>query len=141
MLKKAAIYARVSSQKQKEGDTIDSQVDALLLYAKQEGFVVPKHWMFLDDGVSGKSLHRPALDELRDMIRTEPLEALFIYAPDRLSRSYPHQLILLEEFRKGGLKVRFLKGAPEGNTPEAIMFNHFQGIFAEYERGLILDRA
>jgi site-specific DNA recombinase len=97
--------------------------------------------VFLDNGVSGKGLHRPALDELRDVIRTERLEAVLMYAPDRLARSYPHQLILLEEFRKYGVKVCFLKGAPEGNTPEAVMFNHFQGIFAEYERALILDRS
>lgn len=141
MPKTAAIYARVSSQRQKEGDTIDSQLDALQLYAKKEGYVVPDSWVFLDDGVSGKTLHRPALDELRDLIRTEPLESILVYAPDRLSRSYPHQLILLEEFRKAGTKVCFLKGAPEGDTPEAVMFHHFQGIFAEYERGLILDRS
>ena len=141
MPKNAAIYARVSSQRQKEEDTIDSQVDALRQHAKQEGYSIPNQWVFLDEGVSGKSLHRPALDELRDMLRTEPLEAVFIYAPDRLARSYPYQLILLEEFRKHGVRVCFLKGAPEGNTPEAVMFNHFQGIFAEYERGLILDRS
>lgn len=141
MSKKAAIYARVSSQRQKEGETINSQVDALRLYAQQEDYLIPDNWIFLDDGVSGKTLQRPALDELRDMIRTEPLEAVLIYAPDRLARSYPYQLILLEEFRKNGIKVCFLKGPQDGNTPEAVMFNHFQGIFAEYERGLILDRS
>ena len=62
-----------------------------------------------------------------------------IYSPDRLARSYPHQLILLEEFRKYYVEIFFIKDAPQGNTPEAVMFNHFQGIFAEYERALILD--
>lgn len=139
--KKAAIYARVSSQRQKEGETINSQVDALNAYASQEGYQLPENWIFLDEGISGKTLQRPALDELRDMIHSEPIDVILIYSPDRLARNYSYQLILLEEFRKNGVKVCFLKNVPVGDTPEAIMFNHFQGIFAEYERALIVDRS
>ena len=142
MMRKAAIYARVSSQKQKEGDTIESQVNALREFANKERFEIPENWVFLDNGVSGTTLQRPALDDLRDMIRTESVEAILIHAPDRLSRNYPHQLILLEEFRRCGVRVCFIKNPPQqGNTPETIMMNHFQGIFAEYERALILDRS
>ena len=141
MMKKAAIYARVSSQKQKDEETIDSQVNALIEFGAKEGYEIPHAYFFLDNGVSGQDLQRPALDELRDMIRTESVEAVLIYAPDRLARSYPHQLVLLEEFRRYGVRVVFIKNAPQANTPEAIMFNHFQGIFAEYERALILDRS
>lgn len=141
MIKKAAIYARVSSKKQKEGDTIDSQVEALFNYANQKGYQIPESWIFLDNGVSGGTLQRSALDDLRDIIRSEPVNVLLIYAPDRLSRKYSHQLILLEEFRKNGVETCFLKDTAAGNTPEAVMLNHFQGIFAEYERALILDRS
>lgn len=140
-MKQVAIYARVSSQRQKEGETIKSQVESLLLYAKQEGYHVNKNWIFLDDGVSGKTLQRPALDELRDMIRSENIECVLVYSTDRLARNYSHQLILLEEFKKYGVRMCFLKNPPVGDTPEAVMFNHFQGIFAEYERALILDRS
>src|ERR1700722_14680130 len=139
--KQVAIYARVSSQCQKEGDTIKSQLDSLFTYAKQEGYVVNKNWIFLDDGISGKSLQRPALDELRDMIRSEAVECILVYSTDRLARNYSHQLILLEEFKKHGVKVCFLKNPPFGDTPEKLIFYQFQGIFAEYERALILDRS
>src|SRR5262249_45590821 len=98
MRKRAAIYARVSSQKQKEEETIDSQVQVLKQFGNQEGYQIPDNFVFLDNGVSGKGLNRPGLDELREVIRTEPLEAVLMYAPDRLARSYPHQLILLEDF-------------------------------------------
>lgn len=140
-ISRGAIYARVSSQKQKEGETIESQVTALRALALQKGCDVPEAFVFLDNGVSGSILQRPALDELRDVIRTEPLDVLFIYAPDRLSRNYTYQLILLEEFRRHGVGVHFLKSPPETDTPEAKMLSHFQGIFAEYERALILDRS
>ena len=138
---RAAIYARVSSQKQKEGDTIESQVKALRELAIQKDYQIPDSLIFLDDGVSGSILHRPALDELRDVIRTEPINVVFIYSPDRLSRSYAYQLILLEDFSKYGVKVCFLKSPPEADTPEAKMLAHVQGIFAEYERAMILDRS
>jgi site-specific DNA recombinase len=140
-MKKAAIYARVSSQKQKEDETIESQELILREFGIREGYHIPESWVFLDNGISGQSLQRPALDELRDLIRLEPVDAILIYAPDRLARSYPYQLILLDEFRRCGVKVQFIKNAPQGNTPEAVMFTHFQGIFAEYERALILDRS
>jgi len=141
-MKKAAIYARVSSQKQKEGETIESQLHALREFANNEGYEIPENWIFQDNGVSGSTLQRPALDELRDMIRTESVEAILIHSPDRLSRNYPHQLVLLEEFRRHGVRAFFIKNPPQkGNSPEVIMMNHFQGIFAEYERALILDRS
>jgi site-specific DNA recombinase len=139
--KKVAIYARVSSQKQKDEDTIESQIDALRHYAQKSEYTIQENLIFSDNGVSGSILQRPALDELRDMIRHEPVEVLLIYSPDRLSRNYTHQLILMEEFRKQGVKVHFLKNPPSADTPEAKMFQHFQGIFAEYERALILDRS
>lgn len=139
--RQTAIYARVSSQRQKEGDTIKSQLDALLSYANQEGYRVNDNWIFLDDGISGKSLQRPALDELRDIIRSETIDCVLVYSTDRLARNYSHQIILLEEFKKYGVRVCFLKNPPVGDTPEAEMLNHFQGIFAEYERTLILDRS
>lgn len=140
-MKKAAIYARVSSLKQKEDETIESQELVLREFGHKEGYQIPEAWLFLDNGITGQSLQRPALDELRDLIRTESVDAILIYAPDRLARNYPHQLILLDEFKRCGVKVHFIRNAPQGDTPEAIMFTHFQGIFAEYERALILDRS
>lgn len=140
-VKQTAVYARVSSRRQKEGDTIQSQVDALLMYAQKNEYNVNENWLFLDDGISGKNLHRPALDELRDMIQMEPVEYVLVYSADRLARNYPHQLILLEEFKKKGVKIIFLNNPQATDTPEAVMLSHFQGIFAEYERALIVDRS
>lgn len=139
--KRAAIYARVSSQKQKEEATIESQIEVLRAHALQEGYIVPDNWLFIDNGISGEVLQRAALDELRDIIRLEPVDAVLIYSPDRLSRKYSYQLILMEEFRRYGVDVCFLKKAPVTDTPEAVMFNHLQGILAEYEKALILDRS
>ena len=56
----AAIYARVSSDKQKEENTIASQTAALIAFAAEQGYAVPAEWVFEDEGYSGASLIRPA---------------------------------------------------------------------------------
>src|SRR5215472_14905847 len=62
MSKPAALYARVSSDRQKENHTIASQVAALLQYAETHGYLVPPEWQFQDDGYSGATLVRPGLE-------------------------------------------------------------------------------
>lgn len=57
----AAIYARVSSEKQREEHTIASQTAALIEFAESRGFSVPKEWIIEDEGYSGASLVRPGL--------------------------------------------------------------------------------
>src|SRR6266542_1791244 len=65
-LRVAAIYARVSSERQREGGTIESQVAGLHELAQARGLVVPEQLVFLDEGFSGAMLLRPALERLRD---------------------------------------------------------------------------
>ena len=59
-MKPAVIYARVSSDKQKEEHTIASQTEALRAFALQQGFSVPDEWVFEDEGYSGATLIRLA---------------------------------------------------------------------------------
>jgi len=98
MTKPAAIYARVSSDRQKEDHTIASQTAALIQFAEREGFAVPKEWVFQDEGYSGASLLRPGLEAIRDLAAEGHIEAVLIYSPDRLSRKYAYQVLLAEEF-------------------------------------------
>jgi hypothetical protein len=88
MSKPAALYARVSSDRQKENHTIASQVAALLQYAETHGYAVPLEWQFQDDGYSGATLVRPGLEALRDLAAEGYLQTVLVYAPDRLSRKY-----------------------------------------------------
>ena len=77
----AAIYARVSSARQKEQETIVSQTEALRAYAGQLGLDVPEEWVFEDDGYSGASLVRPALDALRDLVAQVPVDVAVCATP------------------------------------------------------------
>ena len=64
----AAIYARVSSERQATAQTIASQLAALRERVTVDGYVVPEAMQFLDDGYSGTTLVRPALERLRDLV-------------------------------------------------------------------------
>ena len=83
MNKPAAIYARVSSDRQKENHTIASQTAALIEYAQTHGYTVPPEWVFQDEGYSGAILVRPGLEALRDLAAEGQIAAALIYSPDR----------------------------------------------------------
>jgi site-specific DNA recombinase len=135
----AALYARVSSDRQKEEQTIGSQTAALQEYAAAHHYVVPKECVFEDEGYSGATLARPGLERLRDVINEGQIEVVLVHSPDRLSRRYAYQVLLLEEFSRKGVAVVFLKGAA-GETPEEQLLVQFQGMIAEYERAQIAER-
>ena len=103
---RAAIYARVSSDQQAERHTIGSQVQGLLARAAADGHEVTAELRFLDDGHSGASLVRPALERLRDLVAMAAIDVIYVHAPDRLARSYAHQAVLIEEFRELGNAAR-----------------------------------
>jgi len=139
MKKTAAIYARVSSERQKEEGTIASQTALLLEYAKDHELSVPSEWIFEDEGYSGATLARPGLEHLRDLAAEGQIEVVLIYAPDRLSRKYAYQVLLTEEFCRHGVETIFLKSAA-AETPEERLMLQFQGMIAEYERAQIAER-
>src|SRR5881409_1934130 len=117
MKKPAAIYARVSSDRQKENHTIASQIAALQDYAAAHGYTVPEEWVFQDEGYSGAVLTRPGLETLRDLAAEGQIAAALVYSPDRLSRKYAYQVLLGEEFARCGVSLVFLK-APSEETAE-----------------------
>lgn len=135
----AAIYARVSSARQKEEETIASQTAALQAHAAATGLEVPREWVFEDEGYSGATLLRPALERLRDLVAEIEIPVVLCYAPDRLARRYVYQTLLIEEFARVGTEVRFLMGR-RAETAEDELLLQFQGMIAEYERAQIAER-
>jgi site-specific DNA recombinase len=135
----AAIYARVSSARQKKNETICSQTAALRVHAEQNRLEVPEEWVFEDDGHSGATLVRPALERLRDVVAGVGVDVVLCYSPDRLARKFAYQALLIEEFARVGTQVQFVKG-PRGDTPEDQLLVQFQGMFAEYEKAQIMER-
>src|ERR1700685_2209586 len=139
-MRMAAIYARVSSEQQRETTTISSQTASLIEFAQGHDLEVPEEWVFQDEGYSGATLERPALERVRDLAAEGEIQVVLAYAPDRLSRKYAYQILLIEELARSGVETLFVK-APQGSSAEDQLLVQFQGMIAEYERATILERS
>jgi len=136
---KAALYARVSTERQAERGTIGSQVEALRAHVAAAGDELAG--AYCDDGHSGARLDRPGLDALRDAAEAGLMEVVYCLSPDRLARSYAYQVLILEELARLGVRVRFTD-APglDEHDPQARLLTQVQGVIAEYERAKIGER-
>ena len=139
-MRMAAIYARVSSEQQREANTIASQTASLIEFAKNHDLEVPAEWVLEDDGFSGATLERPGLEHVRDLAAEGHIQVVLAYSPDRLSRKYAYQILLIEELARNGVETLFVK-APQGASAEDQLLVQFQGMIAEYERAQILERS
>src|SRR4249919_2800120 len=136
----AAVYARVSSERQRQDETIQSQTVGLRELAAARGLLVAEDLVFEDEGFSSATLTRPGLERLRDRAVEGAFEVLLCHAPDRLARRYAYQVLLLEELARSGVEVCFAKEPERGGTPEDELLRQFQGMIAEYERAQIAER-
>ena len=139
-MKIAALYARVSGEQQRDSNTIASQTEALVAYAERHGYRVAPDMIIEDDGYTGAVLERPGLERVRDLAAEGRIEAVLVHAPDRLSRRYAYQVLIIEELARQGVETVFLN-APSMKTPEDHLLVQFQGMIAEYERAQILERS
>jgi site-specific DNA recombinase len=137
---RVALYARVSSERQADELTIQSQVAALRQRIAADGCQVAAELCFLDDGCSGSTMQRPALEQLRDVAYSGVIDRVYVHSPDRLARKYAYQVVLMEEFAKHDVAVIFLNDVAGLGTPEGNLLLQMQGMIAEYERAKILER-
>lgn len=133
----AAIYARVSTDHQEQNRTIESQIAELRSVAERDRVKIVEE--YLDDGVSGASLERPALDRLRDDAARGRFSRLYVHSADRLARKYVYQAIVLEELARHGVEIIF-RDRPVGDGPEDQLLLGIEGLIAEYERAKITER-
>ena len=136
---RVAIYARVSTQRQVQDQTIEQQLERLMNHVNQQGWELPQENIFRDDGYSGASINRPGLDRLRDRAAAREVDRIVITTPDRLARNYVHQMLLLEELEACGCQIEFLE-RPISQDPHDQLLLQIRGAVAEYERTLIADR-
>src|SRR5215216_6339441 len=135
-----ALYARVSTSRQQQAQTIDQQLDRLRASVAQhpDWHLADEH-IYRDDGYSGAKLNRPGLDRLRDRAAFAAFELILISAPDRLARNYVHQMLLIDELAQRGCQVEFLD-RPMSDDPHDQLLLQIRGAVAEYERNLISER-
>lgn len=137
---RVGLYARVSSDQQTQANTVSSQVEALCRRIQTDGLTLEEELCFVDEGYSGSTLLRPALERLRDVAAAGGLERVYVHSPDRLARKYAYQVLLVDELRRCGVELVFLN-RQIGTSPEEDLLLQVQGMVAEYERAKILERS
>jgi site-specific DNA recombinase len=135
----AALYARVSSAQQAEAHTVASQVAALRERIATDGLAVPEGRQCIDEGDSGASLVRPALERLRDLAAGGAVDRLDGHSPARLARTYAYPVLLIDECQRAGVEVIFLN-REWGQSPEDELRLQVQGMMAAYERAKMIER-
>lgn len=134
MYEKVALYARCSTSDQ----NTETQLIALREYCSRMNYKITKE--YIDNGFSGKTDKRPEFEHLLGDIRGNNIDCVLVYKLDRIGRSLKHLLNLFEEFKNIGVEFISLTQNINTNTPEGKMFWQMLGVFAEYERELIVNR-
>jgi site-specific DNA recombinase len=115
---RAAIYARTSSDQ----PLIGHQLEELRARVAEDEVRVPAERELVELGYSGATLVRPGLNSLRELIARGGIDRLYVQSPDRLARTYAHQLLLLNEFQAVGTEVVFVTHL--GAAPERMTLQH-----------------
>lgn len=138
-MKRAALYARVSTARQEQEETIDSQIAEVRQRIEADGSILTKDYVYIDEGYSGSLLERPALDAMLDAAKNKEFDVLYIYDLGRLSRVLSHLLIVIEQLEKYDREVVSLHERITG-TPEDKFLLQIMGSMHEYERAKIAER-
>src|SRR3989338_10075029 len=136
-IKLIAIYGRVSTSNQENEGTIETQLAAVKDFSKKNNYTIVQE--YLDNGWSGDSIIRPALDQLRMDAKKKIWEGVLIYDPDRLARRYSYQELVMDELREAGIEVLFVTMPSPKNEEDKILYG-VKGLFAQYERAKITER-
>lgn len=137
MRKRAAIYARVSTDEQTKGFSLQSQVEQLKIYLERKGYTEIE--VFIDDGYSGKDFNRPNIQRL--IRNLSSFDAIAVWKVDRLSRNNEQVLSLINNYLKPFDKKLLISTCDiDSSTANGYMFISLLGTFAEYERTQIIER-
>ena len=136
---KAAIYFRVSTEDQeREGTSLQSQLDACLKLARERDYEVPEGFTLMET-YSGLSLDRPKLNEVRQWVRDKQVDAVIAYTLDRLSRDPVHFIILQEELQKAGVEVILVTETLD-SSDLGLLITYIKGYAAKLEAEKIRER-
>ncbi|MDB4894714.1 MAG: hypothetical protein JWN15_976 [Firmicutes bacterium] len=137
---RVAIYIRWSTEDQGEGTTLDVQMDACKGYIVSQGWTFRDDLVFVDDGISGATMERPALGRLRGLVRQRQVDCVVVFKLDRLSRSVLDMVKLVLEEWDGLCSIKSAREPIDTLSPTGKMFFYQLMSFAEWERSVIRDR-
>ena len=129
-MKRLAIYARTSTDKQETG--LEAQLMACTDWCKRES--VDEPLVYQDDGVSGKEDSRPALDSMLGAIDAGEIDRVLVYSLNRLSRSLITSMKMIEEFRSKGVALISCTETIDMDTPEGRLLIGILAVLGQFQR-------
>lgn len=135
-MKRAALYVRVSTDDQ----TIQNQLLVLTEVARRSGWEIVH--TFSDEGVSGAKGRdkRPGYNALLNAIARREVQIVAAWSVDRLGRSLPDLVSFLSDIQAKGCDLYLHQQAIDTSTPSGRMLFQMLGVFAEFERALVVSR-
>ena len=141
MKEKAFAYMRCSGQSQVDGDSFDRQRAAIVAFAKGNGLRISEE--FIDEGVSGTLVDRPALNDLFIALKSNGVRRVVVSDATRLARNLIAQETILGEFRKGGFAVSDASGTDltaGDEDPTKILIRQVLGAVAEWNKTELVQK-
>ncbi len=136
-MEKAVLYARVSSDIQQKERSIDSQIAELKKQITSTGNKLVME--YIDDGYSGALLDRPAMNQLREDLKTDKFQVIYILNTDRIARDVTYQNIIVGEILRYK-KQLIINGKDYIHNPENKFTLTVLGAVSELERAKLIER-
>jgi site-specific DNA recombinase len=137
---RVAAYIRWSTDEQGQGTTLAVQRERVELFARSQGWELAGDLIFVDDGYSGGSLDRPAMNRLRQAVLEGRVDCVVVYRLDRLSRSLVDTVNLVRQEWQGRCMLHSATENFDTRSPVGQMVFNMLASFAEFERSLIRER-
>ncbi|WP_339289780.1 recombinase family protein [Paenibacillus sp. FSL E2-0201] len=135
-----AIYVRVSTALQIDNTSLDIQVDLCKKRALELGFFESNIRIYREEGATGEDIDvRPVMTTLRQDVADGLIKLVICTHPDRFSRDMTDKLIVMREFEKYRVDIKFTD-TEFSNSPEGILFFNILSAIANYELSLIKKR-
>src|SRR5918995_2578610 len=135
--KRAILYARVSSDDQVRGYSLNQQIEALRAYCMREGYEVLEE--VRDEGWSGAYLERPGLDRVRELVEAGNVDVVLAQDADRIAREPIHRALLDDEFEGRVTRLLALDDWGDG-THEGELLKYLKGWVSKGERLKVAER-
>lgn len=129
-----ALYLRVSTDDQ----TVASQRAALVEWAERAGHEVVE--TYVDEGVSGAKARRPALDAMRADATRRRFDMVAAWSVCRIGRSLAQCIEIMQELEALGIGLYLHQQSVDSSTPAGRAMLQMAGVFAEFERAMIIER-
>jgi DNA invertase Pin-like site-specific DNA recombinase len=134
--KRVGIYLRVSTS----GQTVENQRQDLARVAEQRGWTIAGE--YVDHGVSGSKgrERRPAFDRLAKDAGAGKLDMVAAWSIDRIGRNVGHLVEFIDDLRQQNVGLYLHQQQVDTSTASGRAFLQMAGVFAEFERSVIVER-